>query len=89
MATNGSNEKWMVRAVVLAILIAFVGLGPFMYSTLRAEDKENRDDIKAVKTYIEEKTETKESHNKDIAHINEKFEFISQQLVQIRKAVER
>ncbi len=87
MASNGDG-KWFARLSVGAMFTTLIFLGLALWNVSAKADEDQRIDIKIIETRIENKLETKESHDKDIVHIKEKFEFIAQQLAEIRKAVE-
>lgn len=62
---NGSGEKWMIRAVMIIILTAFLGLGPTTVKYLLAEDKEIRTDM----VRLDDRTVKKETYDVNQRHI--------------------
>lgn len=87
MANNGDG-KWFARLAVSFMFIALASMGGILWSVSSKADEQTQADIKAIEKRMEDKIETKESHNKDIELINAKFAFIAQQLADIKKAVE-
>lgn len=86
MPTN-ADTNWLEKIVVGSMFTALLLLGLALWNVSAKADDNQRADIKIIETRIEDKLETKDSHDKDIAHIRETFTFITQQLAEIKEAV--
>ena len=89
MAADNSGNGWLAKTILGFTLFALFALSMAMWSASADTAKEIRSDIKTIEQRIDERLETKESHNKDIEHIKETFTFITQQLKEIKEAVKR
>lgn len=89
MANENTDGKWFARLAVGFMFTALSIMGMALWNVSARANEQVAADIKAVEKHIAEKVETKESHNKDMQTVKVQFEFIAQQLKEIKEAVKK
>jgi len=89
MANTNGDGKWFARLVVGFMFTALTIMGGALWSVSSKADEQSRADIKAIEEHMQANLETKEAHDQDVELIDAKFEFIKEQLMDIKEAVKQ